>query len=35
MGEAGQARAEEFSADKMVQDVAALYEALLTLPKAS
>ena len=29
MGEAGQARAEEFSADKMVQDVAALYEALL------
>jgi len=29
MGQASQARAEEFSADKMVQDVAALYEALL------
>jgi glycosyltransferase involved in cell wall biosynthesis len=29
MGEAGQARAEEFSAHKMVNDIAALYEALL------
>jgi glycosyltransferase involved in cell wall biosynthesis len=29
MGEAGQARADEFGARKMVRDVAALYEGLL------